>query len=122
MQEEVTYVGKIVGIVAEEGEIAVQPRILGVLESGGLVTAASRQDLQQGTWDDIPNENITTQVERVLYDRQRMGYEGKHWYHETPGARAYLSTHDPPRAYLEAPREERCEHLEGDFLCTEGKD
>jgi hypothetical protein len=119
---EVTYVGKLVGIVANGEEIAVQPRTLGVLEDGGLVTAASRSDLRARVWDAIPNENTRTKMDRLLYDRQRMGYEGKHWFHETPGAQAYLSHHDPPRAFLEAPREEKCEHLEGDFLCTEGKD
>jgi|TARA_R110000824_G_scaffold44959_1_gene130465 predicted glycosyltransferase involved in capsule biosynthesis len=120
--QEITYVGKLVGIVADGSEMTVQPRVLGVLSSGGLVTCATRADLDGRAWDAIPNDNMRVKLERVLYDRERMGYEGKHWYHETPNASAYLSHHDPPRVFLEAPREEKCEHLEGDFLCTEGKD
>jgi hypothetical protein len=114
-----TYVGTLVGLVDSDGrEIAVQDRVLGVHPDYGLMTAATRADLRKGFADTKPKAGETLDISALLYDRERQGYPGRHWIHETPGAQATLDKSNPPLAYLDAPDETRCD-MAGDFLCSE---
>jgi len=114
-----TYVGKLVGIVDEDGrEIQVEPRVLGVAKGPGLLTASTRSNLLSMRVDTAPETGEVLDISALLYDRERAGYPGKHWIHETPGAQATLDKRNPPLAYLDAPNETRCD-MAGDFLCSE---
>lgn len=114
-----SYVGTLVGVVDADGrEIAVQPRVLGVHPDYGLLTAETRSDLLKGLADAKPKKGETLDISSLLYDRERRGYPGRHWIHETPGGKATLDKSNPPLAYLDAPDETRCD-MAGDFLCSE---
>ena len=118
-EEDPTYVGTLVGVVTIDGdEIEVEPRVLGVTPEDGIVTAASRPDLRDRIFDGPPKRGTTLDLHAVLYDRLRQGYPGKHWIHETPGAKAKVDKSNPPYAYLIAPAERRCD-MAGDFLCSQ---
>jgi hypothetical protein len=119
MKDDVTYVGRLTGIVTDDGEeIPCGPRILGVTPGEGLVTAKTRSDLGSERFDSPPRGGRRVNVASVLYKRRRKGWEGEKWIHDTPGALAILSESDNPvSVFLVAPAERRCD-MEGDFLCS----
>jgi hypothetical protein len=121
----VEWTGTLVEVVVrrrgKDTVVRVAPRALGVVDGFGLVTAGSKDALDQAVVDAAPASARWEPLLRLHYDRWRPRYGERHWFHQTPGAEVALVRPpggDRPVAYLRAPSEEICSHLPGEFLCT----